>query len=276
MIPRHRGKLEESAEILRESIATAREIGNRQAIAHGLVRLGTVYTSLGRFEEAQVVLEESLELSKRLGDQWSSVSSNVRLGVVEMHLGRYEDAKSRARESIRMARRTGHSDEIRLSLLLSSSLALAQEQTIKAQVFLDEGTADIDEIREWDDWGWGMTLLVLAACRLGRSEQAREYVIRALQGASEVGEAIPAYWIFATAALYLAEQDKYEQAVETYALVSCHPLVAHSKWLASTIGQHIAAAAAALPEKVTMEAEARGQSRGPQATVSELLAELRR
>jgi tetratricopeptide (TPR) repeat protein len=276
MIPRHRGKLEEAAEILRESIAIAREIGNRQEIAHSLVGLGTVYTSLGRFEEAQAVLEESLEISQCLGDQWSSVSSNVRLGVVEMHLGRYEDAKRRARESIRMARRTGHSDEIRLSLLLSSSVALAREQYIEAQVFLDEGTADIDEIRQWDDWGWGMTLLVLAACRLGRSDQARELVTRALQGASEVGEAIPAYWVFAPAALYLAEQGNYEQAVGTYTLVSCHPLVAHSKWLAGVIGQYIDAAAATLPEKVTVAAEARGLNRGSQATVSELLAELRR
>jgi tetratricopeptide (TPR) repeat protein len=276
MIPRHRGKLDEAAEILRRSIAIAREIGNRQEIAHSLVGLGTAYISLGRLEEAQAVLEESLEISRCLGDQWSSVSSNLRLGVAEMHLGRYGDAKRRARESMRMARRTGHSDEIRLSLLLSSSVALAREQYIEAQVLLDEGTADIDEIRQWDDWGWGMTLLVLAACRLGRSDQARELVTRALQRASEEGEAIPAYWIFAMAALYLADLSNHEQAVETYALASRHPLVAHSKWLAGVVGQHIDAAAATLPEKVTVAAEARGLNRGSQGTVSELLAQLRR
>jgi predicted ATPase/DNA-binding SARP family transcriptional activator len=276
MIPRHRGNLEEAAATLRESIAIAREIGNRQEIAHSLIGLGIICTSLGRFEEAQAVLEKGLESSRRLGDQWGSVSSNVRLGVVEMHLGRYEDAKRRARESLRMARVTGHSDEIRLSLLLSGSVALVRELYIEAQVFLDEGTADIDEIRQQDDWGWGMTLLVIAACRLGRSDRARELVTRALQGASAVGEAIPAYWIFAAAALYLAEQANYEQAVETYALVSCHPFVAHSRWHAGVVGQYIDAAAATLPEKVTAAAEARGLSRGFQATVSKLLADLRR
>ena len=267
--------MEEATGFLRESIDIARETGNRQEIAHGLVGLGTDYLSLGRFEEAQAVLKESLKISRRLGDQWSSVSSNVRLGVVDMHLGRYEDAKRRARESLRLARRTGHSDEIRLSLLLSSSVALAREQYIEAQLFLDEAAADFDEIRPWDDWGWGMTLLVLAACRLGRSDQARELVTRALQVASEVGKAIPAYWIFATAALYLAEQGNCEQAVGMYALVSCHPLVAHSKWLAFLIGQHIDAAAATLPEKVTVGAEARGRNRDTRAAVSELLAELK-
>jgi tetratricopeptide (TPR) repeat protein len=276
MIPRHRGKLDEAAEILRRSIAIAREIGNRQEIAHSLVGLGTAYISLGRLEEAQAVLEESLEISRCLGDQWSSVSSNVRLGVVEMHLGRYDDAKRRARESIRLARRTGHSDEIRLSLLLSSSVALAREQTIEAQLFLDEGTADIDEIRQWDDWGWGMTLLILAACRLGRSDQARELLTKALQRASEEGEAIPAYWIFAPAALYLTEKGKVEQAVETHALVSSHPLVAHSNWFAGVIGQQIDAAAATLPEQVSLAAEASGLDRGAQATVPELLAQLER
>ena len=121
-----------------------------------------------------------------------------------------------------------------------------------------------------------MALLVLAACRLGRLDQARELVTRALQRAFEVGEAIPAYWTFASAALYLAEQGNYEQAVGTYALASCHPLVAHSKWFAGVVGQHIDAAAATLPEKVTVAAQARGLNRGSQATVSELLAEFRR
>jgi hypothetical protein len=160
-------------------------------------------------------------------------------------------------------------------LLLSSSVALAREQYIEAQVFLDESTADIDDIRQWDDWGWGMTLLVLAACRLGRSDQARELVTRTLEGASEVGEAIPDYWIFTTAALYLAEQGDYERAVETYALASRHPLVAHSKWLAAVIGPRIDAAVATLPEKVSAAAEARALNRGSQAIVLELLAELR-
>jgi hypothetical protein len=193
-----------------------------------------------------------------------------------MHMGRYEDAKRRARESIRLARRTGYSDEIRLSLLLSGSVALARELYIEAQVFLDEGTAGIDDIPQLDDWGWGMMLLVLAACRLGRSDQARELVARILQRASKVGAAVPAYWVFAAAALYMAEQGKTERAVGTYALASCHPFVAHSKWLAGVIGQQLDAAAATLPEKVAAAAKARDLDRGSQAAVSQLLAEMKR
>jgi tetratricopeptide (TPR) repeat protein len=276
VIPMYQGKLGEAAEILRESIAIAREIGNRQEIARSLVGLGSVYTSLGRFEEAQAALEEGLESSKHLGDQWGTVSSNVRLGVVEMHLGRHEDAKRRAWESIRMARRAGYGDEIRLSLLLSGSVALARERYIEAQVFLDEGTAGMDEIRQPDDWGWAMTLLVLSACRLGRPDQARELVTRVLQRASEEGAAVPAHWVFAAAAVYLAKQGNDERAVETYALAACHPFVAHSKWLAGVVGQHIDAAAAALPERVAVTAAGRGLNRGSQATMSELLAEMRR
>jgi hypothetical protein len=121
-----------------------------------------------------------------------------------------------------------------------------------------------------------MALLVLAACRLGRPDQARELVTRVLHEASEVGEAIPAYWIFAPAALYLTGQGDCERAVATYALVSRHPLVTHSHWLAGVIGRHIDAAVATLPEQVAVAAEARGLNQGSQATVSELLAELRR
>jgi tetratricopeptide (TPR) repeat protein len=275
MVPRNRGNLEEAAAILCESIAIAREIGNRQELAHSLVELGAINTSLGRFKEAHSALEESQEISRRLGDQWCTVSSNVRLGTVEMHLGQYEDARRRGRESMRMARRTGHMDEIRQSLLLSGSVALARQLFIEAQVFLDEGTADIDQIRRLDDWGWGMTLLVLAACRLGRLDQAREVVTSILQRASEVGEAVPAYWISLSAAFYFAERGDYEGAVATYARASSHPLVAQSKWLEDVIGRYIEAAAATLPEKVAAAAEARGLNSDSQASVSELLAELR-
>ena len=121
-----------------------------------------------------------------------------------------------------------------------------------------------------------MTLLVLAACRLGRSDQARELVTRALQRASEVGEAVPKYWIFAAAALYMTEQGNFEQAVGTYALASSHPFAAHSKWLAVVVGQHIDAAASTLPEKVAVAVETPGLNLNYRATVSKLLAELRK
>jgi hypothetical protein len=159
-------------------------------------------------------------------------------------------------------------------LLLSSSVALARGQYIKAQVFLDEGTAELDEMRQGDDWGWAMTLSVVAACRLGRSDQARELVTEVLQAASKDGETIPAYWTFASAALYWAEQGDDEQAVGTYALVSCHPLVARSKWLAGVLGQHMDAAAATLPEEVAVAAKAQGLNQGSQAAVAALLAGL--
>jgi hypothetical protein len=59
-------------------------------------------------------------------------------------------------------------------------------------------------------------------------------------------------------------------------MASCHPFVAHSKWLGGVIGRYMEAAAATLPEKVAAAAEARGLNRDSKASVAELLAELRR
>jgi tetratricopeptide (TPR) repeat protein len=258
---------------LHESIALAQKIGDRYEMAHSLVDLGAVYTSLGRFEEAQLVLEESLATSKSLGDQRGIISSSVRLGVVRMHLGLYEETKKQARESTRLARMAGHREDILLSLLLSSGVALARESTIEAQALLDEAAAGLDKIRQRDDWGWGMALLIIAACQLGRSDQACKLLVRLLQVASD--EAIPVCWIFSSAALYLAKQGQYERAVEMYALLSGDLFVAGSEWFAWVVGQHIATVAKDLSPTVAGAAEERGRIRDLQSTIAELLAELR-
>ena len=77
------------------------------------------------------------------------------------------------------------------------------------------------------------------------------------------------------AATLSAAQGKPEQAVELYALASCHPYIANSRWFADVAGRDIEAVAEKVPPEVVAAAQERGRMRDLWATVEELLTELR-
>jgi hypothetical protein len=76
-------------------------------------------------------------------------------------------------------------------------------------------------------------------------------------------------------ALLLAGEGEIERAVELYALASWYPLVAESRWFTDVVGKQIAAAADTLPAGRVAVLEQRGRTRDLEASVEELLTELR-
>jgi hypothetical protein len=76
-------------------------------------------------------------------------------------------------------------------------------------------------------------------------------------------------------ALLLADEGHTERGLELYALASRYPFVANSRWFEDIAGNQLAAVAANLPTAVVNAARERGQARDLDATVEELLSELR-
>jgi hypothetical protein len=76
-------------------------------------------------------------------------------------------------------------------------------------------------------------------------------------------------------ALLLAADGEKERAVELYALASRYPLVSQSRWFADVVGRQITAAADTLPADQVAVLQEHGRARDLEATVAELLSELR-
>jgi hypothetical protein len=91
---------------------------------------------------------------------------------------------------------------------------------------------------------------------------------------AEIRSSLHVLTVLPMAALFLADQGEVERAVEIYALASRYPFVANSRWFEDVAGQHIAAAARALPPDIVASAQDRGRARDLWATVEELAAEL--
>jgi len=110
---------------------------------------------------------------------------------------------------------------------------------------------------------------------LSHLAQARQVLCEALLAANETGALAPALFSVAHTALLLAGQGEPERAVELYALASRYPYLGNSRYWEDLAGQHIAAVAAKLPPGAIAAAQERGRARDLDATVTELLAELR-
>lgn len=117
--------------------------------------------------------------------------------------------------------------------------------------------------------------LVYARRGLDNPDEARHQLLFALRWTVGRGsfpvltQALPA------AAFLLLDQGETERAVEVYVLACSLPAVANSRWNQDVVGRPIASAAAALPPEVAEAARERGRARDIQATLKELIEELR-
>ena len=129
-------------------------------------------------------------------------------------------------------------------------MALATEAYGEAQQLLQESLAVYQEIGQREQLGNTLALLGVAARGLTQLSQARQHFCEALRIAAEIRDFIRPILALLLVSLLLADQGQVERAVELYALASCYPFVANSRWFEDITGRHIAAVAATLPPEV--------------------------
>jgi predicted ATPase/DNA-binding SARP family transcriptional activator len=269
------GQFEEAERLAREGVATSLEAGGRPRPVSPLLNLGEVLEKVAKFSEAHAVLQQSLELYTDLGRRGYITITRSLLGSVALHLGRYEEARDHAQSGLALARKQGPRFYVGLNLLLLGCLELAQGVPAMAHPLLEESAAVYREVRPKDDLALALACLALSAREQGNTLEARQHLCHAIEIARESGTVPPLLWILPASALLAAGEGENERAVELYALASRFPLVAESRWFEDVAGNQITAVAATLPPAVVTTAEKRGQARDLNATVRELLTELR-
>jgi tetratricopeptide (TPR) repeat protein len=270
------GRLEDAEVLAREGVATSLEAGSRMRSALPLLNLGEVLEKVAKFSEAHSVLQQSLELYTDLGRRDYITIARSSLGGVALHLGRYEEAREHAQIGLALAREHGSQYCIGPNLLLLGCLEAAQGEPTTAYQLLEESTAIYREGRPRDDLALALACLSIAARGLGDTPGARLHLCSALEIAQESGTVPPLMWTLPTTALLMSDEGEKERAVELYALSSRFPLVAKSRWFADVVGNTLAEVAATLPAERVAILKERGQTRDLEATVAELLTELRR
>jgi DNA-binding SARP family transcriptional activator/predicted ATPase len=270
------GQFDEAESLAREGVAMSLEAGSRTGLAYALLSLGEVLENVGKFSEAHAVLQKSLALYSDLGHRNYVTEAHAFLGSVDTHRGRYEEARNQVQLSLELAQAQGPPYCIGLDLLLLGSLDLAEGAYAVAQQTLQDCIAAYREVGgHQDDLSMALATLALVARGLEDMPADRKHLCHAIENAHECGIVLPLLWALPAAALLLAGQGENERAVELYALASRYPLVAQSRWFADVVGNTLTEVAAALPAERVAVLEERGRARDLEATIAELLSELR-
>ena len=121
-------------ELLEESLAVYREIGDKLGIGYLLRNMGLVPLNQGDYERASELCEESLTLSQELGDKWSMAWALEELGIVAI-LGRAQPERAARLFGIAESFRKESGTSIPLS-----ERALYERSVAAVRAVLDEET----------------------------------------------------------------------------------------------------------------------------------------
>ena len=147
--------------LMKESLAIARQLGDKQGAAVSLNALGVLARERGDVAVARSLLEESLILWKELGDHKAVGRSLSNLANVAKLQGDYPHARSLYEECLSIFRGVGDLPGVAWSLNYQGDVAREQGDSAAARALYVEGLAIFRELG--DGWGIAGTLADLGS-----------------------------------------------------------------------------------------------------------------
>jgi tetratricopeptide (TPR) repeat protein len=98
----------EANQAFQESLAIARELGNRTRIAGLIHNLGILAQNTGDYEEARRLYEQSLEIARELDNRFGMAISLQSLGILAQEAGDYEEARRLYEQSLKISYELGN------------------------------------------------------------------------------------------------------------------------------------------------------------------------
>lgn len=198
---RFRGEFNDAANYFRQALDFAQTDRARRTEARAKLLLGAVSLPQGKIDEAIPLLEEALEFFQNAGYRLETSNALLMLGRAHRDRGEYEIALSTFEKLLRLARDLG--DPAREAAVQSSIgvlLGIEQERYAEALPHVDE-SYKINELRGSKvDMGYSQTNRATLLWQLGRYEEAREALDKALEIADqpEASYKLITAWVYVT------------------------------------------------------------------------------
>jgi predicted ATPase/transcriptional regulator with XRE-family HTH domain len=195
------GRYQPARELLDQTIALLRPLGDKGALADALASQGMALNLMGEYQQARRALDEGLELGRELGDNWVIILCLGTLGMVTYGLGEYHESERLCRESLAVSLATGSVRAVVFSISALMLTTLAQERYDEAQALVRASFATSSAIGDY--WGIGSALLQLGRVAYAQAEydEARYLLRESCATFREIGDR----WSMARALAGLAE-----------------------------------------------------------------------
>jgi tetratricopeptide (TPR) repeat protein len=126
------GDFSTSRALQEQSLAIARDLGDRRGAAHALHGLGSIESVLGNHAEARAYHEENLAIMRGLGNRRYVARSLAQLGSAGIHERDHARAQALLAESLQIIRELGDALGLIFSLKVAVDLELALERMGRA------------------------------------------------------------------------------------------------------------------------------------------------
>lgn len=155
------GKYVEGSEYLRQSVAIAREHGERQLLAPALSYYGMVLTGLGDYTTGSKAISEALELARTLHNDWRLVFTLMMLGNNRIVSQGIEAARPTFEESLQLARTVGDPWLLSQAVYTLAVAASLIGDSATARPLFDESISLMRKVG--DRWGLTYSLVGLSS-----------------------------------------------------------------------------------------------------------------
>jgi predicted ATPase/DNA-binding CsgD family transcriptional regulator len=175
------GMRSRSREVVRQALATARELGDERAEGRALLGCAIEHIESGRPADAARALEDVLVIGRRLPDTTLVADGLLLMGNVAWEQSDYELALELQEEGISVARSCG--DASTAGILLHN-LAMLHRQLgdpVRALGLLSEALETAASVEDRQGEGWAILGQAIVFTDLGRLREARLAIHRALE-----------------------------------------------------------------------------------------------
>jgi DNA-binding SARP family transcriptional activator len=180
--------LEESVECFEQALALCRELGDLRGEARAANNLAHAHLVLGRFEQALETAQLSLVIQRHAGLPYGEGLALSEVGRCCVDLGRFADATDYLLEALRIFRGLGSRHAEADSLSDLGEAYLRLGELDQAVARLQESLAIRREIGDRQGQGETLRLLGHAQLRVGNPKQARTLFAEALRLFEELGD----------------------------------------------------------------------------------------
>jgi len=216
ILARDQGDYEHAINLLRESLALQRELGEKQGIASTLNTLGTVQANLGNYSTALAFHQETLALRRELNDERGVAISLCNLAALTFAQDNYEQSITLYQEALVLLRQLGDKRTIARVVHNLGHTMLVQGDLLQARAWIEESLVLRRELNDKPGIADSLILLAEVTGAQGRPEEALKLYQESLKLLQEVGDNLNIAACLEGIAGTLSSLQKPESAAQLY------------------------------------------------------------
>lgn len=271
----NRGYPELGLRLTVEALGRAGSFDRSHARCRGLFDAGQIATYMGRYAEARRYLEESLAIAREIGDKRVATAALQPLGLSCLGLGDPAAARAHLEEALVLARELGNPRETAAALNVLAQLHRSAGELDAAEPLYDEAVALARELDDRESIAVGLLNLAMVSIDRGSRDAAVPMLLEALAIADEIGSRRTGQCVLEVSAGLAALRESWDRAARLFgaaeaqaALTGLQRDPADEAFLAP----RIARAREALAADGFAAAEAEGRSLGYEKALGEARA----